>query len=273
VHQSKCVAALLAIARAGANERERKAALTALQQYDDPQVGSEVVTMHDSLNPDLRAVAQTLLTSRKGWRLHFVQSVEKGLVDKEKIPGDVVRRLAVAKDEQLAAAVRRVWGEVKGATTQEIRREIDRLTGVIRTGKADPYAGKKLFAVNCANCHSLFGKGGAVGPDLTSYRRDDVNAMLLNVVNPSAEIREGYENHLVTTESGRTLSGVLLEQDSKTIVLRTSDDQRVAIPREDIADMSVSGVSLMPEGLLQRLSDQQVRDLFAYLRSSQPLID
>jgi putative heme-binding domain-containing protein len=273
VHQPRCIPALLAIARGPANDPLRKAALTALEQYDDSSIGAAVVSIHDSLNPDLRAIAQTLLTSRKAWRLQFVEGVEKGGIARENVPGDVVRRLALTKDDQLAAAVRRVWGEVKGTTTEEMRREIDRVARVIRSGKADPYAGKKLFAVNCANCHSLFGKGGAVGPDLTAYRRDDLNGLLVNVVNPSAEIREGYENHLVITQSGRTLSGVLLEQDPKTVVLRTPDGQRVAIARDDVAEMSISGVSLMPEGLLQRLSDQQVRDLFAYLRSSQPLLE
>jgi putative heme-binding domain-containing protein len=271
VQQPRCVPALLSVVRTSGPEALRKSALTALQQYDSPSIGVDVIAIHDSLTPEMRAVAQTLLLSRKGWSVQMVDAVEKGTLAKENIPPDVVRRLAVLKDEQLAAAVRRVWGEVKGATTEEMRREIERLGGVVRAGKADPYAGKKLFTAQCANCHSLFGKGGAVGPDLTSYRRDDLGSLLLSVVNPSAEIREGYENHLVITESGRTLTGVLLEQDPKTVVLRTPDGQSVAINRDGISEMSVSGISLMPEGLLKGLTDQQVRDLFGYLRSTQPL--
>jgi putative heme-binding domain-containing protein len=273
VRQPRSIPVLLSLVRAGNPDALRKAALSALEQYDSPEIGTAVVTIHDTLPAEIRAVAQTLLLSRKGWSLQMVEAVERGAIAKEEVPPDVVRRLAVLKDDRLAAAVRRVWGEVKGATTDDMRREIERLGAIVRAGKADPYAGKKLFTANCSNCHSLFGKGGAVRPDLTSYRRDDLGAMLLNVVNPSAEIREGYENHLVITESGRTLTGVLLEQDPKTVVLRTVDGQRVAIAREDVAEMSISGISLMPEGLLKRLSDQQVRDLFGYLRSTQPLND
>jgi putative heme-binding domain-containing protein len=271
VRQPRCVPALLAIVRGKSPDALRKSALTALEQYDSADIGAAVVAAHDDLPVDVRAVAQTLLLSRKNWSLQMVEAVERGAVSKENVPADLVRRLAVLKDQRLSDAIRRVWGEVKGATTEEMRREIERLGSVVRNGKADPYAGKKLFTASCANCHSLFGKGGSVGPDLTSYRRDDLGAMLLNVVNPSAEIREGYENHVVVTESGRTLTGVLLEQDPKTVVLRTPDGQRVAIAREDVAEMSVSGVSLMPEGLLKGLTDQQVRDLFGYLRSTQPL--
>ena len=117
----------------------------------------------------------------------------------------------------------------------------------------------------------LHSHGAAIGPDLTPFKRDDVPQLLLHIVNPSAEIREGYENHVVLTESGRTLNGVLAEKDARVVVLKTADGQKVAVPRTDVAEMTISGQSLMPENLLQGLADQDVRDLFAYLRSSQPL--
>jgi putative heme-binding domain-containing protein len=94
--------------------------------------------------------------------------------------------------------------------------------------------------------------------------------MLLNIVNPSAEIREGYGSVLVATIDGRALTGVLMDQDLRVIVLRGSDGRDVSIPRDQIEEMKLSLVSLMPEGLLKSLGDKDLRDLFAYLRSSQP---
>jgi len=123
----------------------------------------------------------------------------------------------------------------------------------------------------CANCHVLHSHGAAIGPDLTPFKRDDVPHLLLHIVNPSAEIREGYENQIVITESGRTLNGVLAEKDARVVVLKTADGQKVVVPRNDVAEMTVAGQSLMPENLLQGLTEQETRDLFAYLRSSQPL--
>ena len=95
--------------------------------------------------------------------------------------------------------------------------------------------------------------------------------MLLHVVNPSAEIREGYESSVVITESGRTLTGIVVEKDSRVVVLRTAEGQRIVLPKDDIEAVNVTGISLMPEGLLDSLNEQEVRDLFAYLRSGQPL--
>jgi putative heme-binding domain-containing protein len=149
--------------------------------------------------------------------------------------------------------------------------QIRRLAGVIRGGEGDPYGGQKIFNTACASCHTLFARGGKVGPDLTSYQRGDLDAMLLHIVNPSAEIREGYENLLVETKDDRSLSGFVIERDDKILVLRGPDGQNFTLEQKDIAGMRAAGLSLMPEGLLDTFSDQQVRDLFAYLRSTQPL--
>ena len=96
--------------------------------------------------------------------------------------------------------------------------------------------------------------------------------MLLSIVNPSAEIREGYENYVVTTRDGRTLSGFLADKDNHVVVLRGIDGENITLPQDQLREMNPAGLSLMPEGLLDGLNEQQVRDLFAYLRSNQPLV-
>ena len=96
--------------------------------------------------------------------------------------------------------------------------------------------------------------------------------MLANIGNPSAEIREGYEYNLIQTSDGRSLSGFLAEKNDQFVVLRGLDGQNVAIDRKAVVKIEPAGLSLMPEGLLDGKSDQQVRDLFAYLCSSQPLV-
>ena len=95
--------------------------------------------------------------------------------------------------------------------------------------------------------------------------------MLLNVVNPSAEIREGFENYLIQTEDGRTLSGFIVDQDNRVVTLKGIDGQSITLDRDDIEVMRAVDRSVMPEGLLKSLDEAEVRDLFAYLRSSQPL--
>ncbi len=95
--------------------------------------------------------------------------------------------------------------------------------------------------------------------------------MLANIVNPSAEIREGFENFVLETTDGRALTGFLADQDNQVVVLRTSEGQNVTVPRAEIVELRAAGQSLMPVGLLKTLTDEQARDLFAYLRGTQPL--
>ena len=116
----------------------------------------------------------------------------------------------------------------------------------------------------------MFGKGGNVGPELTTYKRDDLDTMLLSIVNPNAEIREGYASYVVATRDGRVLGGLLVDQDPQVVVLRSSEGRDMLVPRKEIEEMDSSKSSLMPEALLSGMSAGEVRDLFAYLRGNQP---
>jgi putative heme-binding domain-containing protein len=106
---------------------------------------------------------------------------------------------------------------------------------------------------------------------LTSYKRDDIQSMLLNVVDPSLEIREGYTNHAVYTLDGRVRSGFVVDRDNQVVIIRGQDGVRHVIETKEIDEMVPLKLSVMPERLLNGLSNQQIRDLFSYLRSTQPL--
>ena len=143
----------------------------------------------------------------------------------------------------------------------------------VLAGAGDPYPGKKLYMQMCGKCHTLHAIGGKIGPDLTTYKRDDLRQMLIHIVNPSAEIREGFETQVALTKDGRVVTGFLVEQDQQTVTLRSPDGQTVSLERSELDELNKSRKSLMPEGQLKDLTDEQLRNLFAYLRSSQPLND
>ena len=143
---------------------------------------------------------------------------------------------------------------------------------VLAGGKGDPYKGKKLFLTRCAVCHRLFADGADLGPNLTSFKRDDLDSMLLAIVNPSAEIREGYERILVTMKDERLLVGSKADEDDTILVLRGVDGRTTPLPKTRIAAVDPVPGSLMPAGLLQDLNNAQLRDLFGYLRTTQPQI-
>jgi putative heme-binding domain-containing protein len=269
--QPKCVEPLLKTLRSNEPEAIKIAALGALQSYKDDTIGAQVVEQLPGMSVSVREVADALLASRREWSKQLVAAVDAGKVAAESVRLVTLRKLLLHRDDQIADLVRKHWGEVKGATTAQMQAEINRLAKVVKDSKADPYAGKKLYIAKCAACHTLHDHGGNVGPDLTSYKRDDVPQMLLHIINPNAEIREGYESSVIVTESGRTLTGIVTEKNARVVVLRTAEGQQIVLPKDDIESINVTGISLMPEGLLQGMKDQEVCDLFAYLRSGQTL--
>jgi putative heme-binding domain-containing protein len=273
VKSDAALTVLLDLLTKTSDDAVRVAALTALPAYNDDRIPAAVLSQYQQWTEDVRSVAQSLLVSRKPWSLALVDAVERGDIAATALPLETVRKLTIHRDDRLAAAIQRHWGDVDGASTAEMQAQLEQFTLVLNSGHGDPYPGKKLYMQMCGKCHTLHALGGQVGPDLTTFKRDDVRMLLLNILNPSAEIREGYETHVAITADGRVVQGFLIEQDPQVIVLRGADGQTTSLERDDLDEHVVMKKSLMPEGQLKDLSDQQLRDLFAYLRSAQPLND
>ena len=266
----KAVPVLLSIVKNEPGSDLKRAALGALKPYGDDQVASETIAVYPGLPSDLRQVAGTLLAGRPSSATALVDAVAEGEISAALVSPEVVSLLRTHKTPKLARKLNKLFSNVETDSTK-LEIEIARLVRLVEEKTGSPYAGKKLFNVSCAACHKLFEQGGQIGPDLSTYQRDDIDTMLLNIVNPNAEIREGYENFLLITKDGRTVVGFLVEQDGQTVVLRGLDGQDISLERKDIKSMKAQGISLMPAGLLNGYTDDQVRDLMAYLRSTQPL--
>ena len=270
VPSSRAIPVLLGIMKSEPGSDLKRATLGALKPYNDQRIADEVLAVYGQLTDGLRKVAGTLLAGRPASAAAMLQAVDDGKLSAGLVSAEVISLLRTHRDERVGQLLAKHFtdSETDAATLEH---EIRRLAKVVTAEPGSPYEGKKLFTTSCAACHRLFDQGGQIGPDLTAYQRDDLDTMLLNIINPSAEIREGYENFLLTTKDGRLASGFLIEQDNRSVVLRGLDGQDVTFAREAIRKLNAQGLSLMPGGLLAGYSDGQICDLMAYLRSSQPL--
>ena len=138
-------------------------------------------------------------------------------------------------------------------------------TGDIRRGQAIFNSPKAA----CASCHAIGYLGGQVGPDLTSIGQIRTERDLLeSIVYPSASFVRSYEPVLVITKSGEPHNGVLRQDAADEILLATGPGTEVRIARADIAEMRPSSVSVMPGGLDEQLSRQELADLVAFLKGT-----
>ena len=267
---AKAIPVLLGIVKSEPGIDLKRAALGALKPYNAPRIAVEVLAVYGQLTDGLRKVAGTLLAGRSSSALALLQAVDEGNLAAGLVSAEVVSMLRSHRDDPVGQLLARHFANSE-TDAARLDQEIQRLAKVVTAEPGSPYEGKKLFTASCGACHSLFEQGGHIGPDLTAYQRGDLDTMLLSIIKPGAEIREGYENFLLTTKDGRLVTGFLVEQDNRTVVLRGLDGQDVTIARGDIRELKAQGASLMPAGLLTAYSDEQIRHLLAYLRSTQPL--
>jgi putative heme-binding domain-containing protein len=130
-------------------------------------------------------------------------------------------------------------------------------------------SGAVLFTKYCGTCHTFDGAGGRVGPDLSGVRNQPIDALLLHILVPDYEITPGFAAYTVQTRDERTIFGRLESEAPGSITLRDAAGQSHTILRADVKSMTAATTSLMPAGLDQPMSSQDLADLIAYLKRLQ----
>ncbi|NDE98134.1 MAG: dehydrogenase, partial [Verrucomicrobia bacterium] len=149
-------------------------------------------------------------------------------------------------------------------SSEEKEAQIAKVRKLLAGAKGDAKDGREVFKVACAVCHTLNGEGAKIGPDLTGYERDNLDFILPAIVDPSLAIREEYIAFNITTTDAQALTGLVTELTKTSVTLLDIAGKKTVLSRTNIKDMKASHTSLMPEGLLDAMTDQQVKDLFAY---------
>lgn len=260
------ISLLVPLVQPGLSPADLAEVLDVLARFDDPRIARAIASHYAASSSENRRLMRDVLLSRPGSALAFLSRFDGGEFPPEDVGVDELQRLANHQSEELDAIVRKLWGNIGPGSTEEKLATMRRFNNDLRAGSGDPARGKLLYTKHCGICHQLHGEGENVGPDLTTANRQDLAALLANVVDPSAVIRREYVVNVVVTASGRIISGILADQDGASVTLLTAENKRVKIPRDDIDEMEESDVSLMPERLLEQLTPQERRDLFSYLQ-------
>jgi putative heme-binding domain-containing protein len=241
----------------------RRTTLAALQRQTAPDIAPRLLKELPAWPAADKVAALTMLASRAPWALALAKSGTD-------LPLAVVKKLQLFPDKELAALIELKYGDKLRAAGGEKEKEIQRVKAVLAAAEGVPKKGQPIFEQRCAACHTLWNKGGKAGPDLTSYQRTDLDMLLLAIIAPSAEIREGYATTIIETKDGATLAGFISDQAGDTLSLRDAAGQSHTLSKDRITKQEPLPYSLMPEGLLAALTDEELRDFLAYIRSTTP---
>jgi putative membrane-bound dehydrogenase-like protein len=242
--------------------------LQALGKYEHPQTADRLLQNWKDFTVEERLAAAQTLAARVSWSGSLLDAVEGGQIPVADVSAYTARQIDGLGDSELQTQLVRVWGELR--PTPEVKaRQIRRLKSLLTPEtleRADTGAGRALFQKSCSNCHRLFGTGGTIGPDITGSQRTNLDYLLQTLMDPGAEVARDFQLESIQTLDGRVISGIVVEESDVALTLQ-SVNERFVVAHEMIEDRAVSKASMMPDGLLQSLTNDQIRQLFAYLMS------
>ncbi|HEV3168118.1 MAG TPA: PVC-type heme-binding CxxCH protein [Isosphaeraceae bacterium] len=246
----------------------RASAIRSLAVYDDSRTPEVLLRAYGDLPPGERRDALNTLSSRVEFARPLLEAVGAKRVPSSDLSADLIRQLRNLKDDALSDQISRVWGTVR-ETTEDKAKLIARYKTMITRPYGPPRdvnLGRAIFAKTCQQCHTLFGTGAKVGPEITGSNRVDLDYLLSNILDPSALIGRDYLTHVVATHDGRTLTGLIRSEDKDSITLVTANETLI-VPQAEIDERRPSDKSMMPEDLLGPLSEPEIRALVVYLAS------
>ncbi|MCH2115430.1 MAG: c-type cytochrome [Pirellulales bacterium] len=242
-------------------------AIRALALNNDDSTSAFLLNHYRELDDSCKQAAMSVLTSRQDFAEQLVIAIARGVVAQEDVSLFCLEQLRSFPGRKLKDQVHKLW-----STDYHTPKKSDQIARYLKKMDAEylangsALAGRALFHKTCARCHRLFGEGGIIGPDLTGSGRAKTNYIVTNLVDPNAAVDPAYRLTRVMTNTGRLFSGVIVQQDDNSIVLRTPDAD-IRLKMQNVEQVMTSTKSMMPEGMLQTLTDPEVRDLLLYLAS------
>jgi len=242
----------------------------ALGRVEAPKLADVLVSEYPKLRPELQPLAIDLLMQREPWARKLLDAVLAGKLPKSVLNANHLRKILDSNDRDALWAVEKAFGTIREERNPEREKVVAEMGVYLREHIGDPYRGQVVFRNLCAQCHTIYGAGAKVGPDLTASGRASFDQLLLNVFDPSLVIGPGYQVTTVVTRDERNLTGLIVEDNEQRIVVRMPGEGEETVPRHNVKYTRVSKLSMMPEGIEGLLDKKDLADLFAFLALDKP---
>ncbi len=213
--------------------------------------------------PQVREAVVGALVSKPAMSKVLFAAIERGTIRPTDISSTRRSQLMKHANADVKAAATRLFQSLEGGDRMAVYRDHKALLAET----ADAARGAPVFARACSACHAFRGAGGKVGPDLTGMRNQPADALLLHILVPNYEVMPAYQAITVTTQDGRAISGCVTAETDASLTLRTASGAEETVLRGSVAATAAAGISLMPDGLEQTMTRQELADLISHLKS------
>jgi putative heme-binding domain-containing protein len=239
--------------------------LPALGRSTDSRIGQVVLAAYPSLDAEVQPLAIDLLLQRDRWARKLLDLVLANKLPRSVLSANHLRKFLESDDREAIWAVEKAWGSIREERNPKREKVVTEWRDYLRRNLGDPKAGHAVFRKLCSQCHTIYGEGTGVGPDLTSSGRATFDQLVTSVFDPSLVIGPAYQTTTVVTEDGRSLTGLVTEDGPQRVVLVLPGGAREAVARSNVKFTRVSKLSMMPEGIETLLDRKELADLFAFL--------
>jgi putative heme-binding domain-containing protein len=244
--------------------------LAALGASRDPKVADVVLNRYAAMDPELQPLALELLLQREPWARKLLDAVLAKKLPRSTLSANHLRKILESNDREAVWAVEKAFGTVREERNPEREKVVAAMSAYLSQNPGDAKAGQAVFKKLCAQCHTIYGEGETLGPDLTSNGRGSFDQLLASVFDPSLVIGQSYQTATIVTEDGRNLTGLVTEDNERRIVLALPGGAKEVVARNNVKYTRTSKLSMMPEGIESILDRKDLADLFAFLALDRP---
>ena len=193
-------------------------------------------------------------------------------IKKQKLTVDVAKKAlrymySIGRSDAALSAVLSEAAGVASDPAPPTQEEVAKLAEEV-VAKGDAARGELVFRraeLSCTRCHGLNRGGGQIGPDLSAVGGSSpVDYIVNSILNPNLAVKEQYVTKIFILDSGKVLTGVVIDSDDNRVLVRDSQGNTVTIPTADIED-EAEGKSLMPQGLTKFLTHDEMLDLAKFI--------
>jgi putative membrane-bound dehydrogenase-like protein len=243
----------------------QSAVIVAMRKDARAEVADKVLADWATREPRLRKETIAMLLSRPQWAEQMLEAIRRGTVSPGELELPQQQLLLDHADETIRTAAAETFKRKTSAERQQI---VDRYAAAV-TNSGDAGRGRLAFQKHCSTCHKLQDIGHIVGPDIAGYSGKPLQSLLIAMLDPNQAVDPRYQAYAVALHDGRSLSGLIAEENASSLILLAAEGKRETVLRSEIEEIRSTGKSLMPEGLEQKATTDDVNDLWAFFRTMQ----
>ncbi len=243
-------------------EEIQLAALRAMTELNDPKSSRLTFARWRNFSRAMRRQLLGSASRSSAFATALLEGLENGQVHLTEVDPSTRRALEQSPNAALKERAQRLFRGAVSADREAVLKQFEPATAL--TG--DRAKGAAIFGRSCLQCHAMQGQGNAIGPNIYSVASQPKETLLVNVLDPSRQVTPDFVSYTVITTDGETFTGLITDESASSVRLRRPNAPDATIERSRISELKADGKSLMPDGLEQGLTPQDMADLLEFIR-------